>query len=395
MRMRRSLFSAVLATIFFVASGVPSALGTSQGANGKPPTKQETRVLLEADRYQELDRQFSGLQEAYKTHAITDEDLRAAFRVFYDTDPVLASRYDSWVAQFPKSYVARLARAIYWRMVGDDVRGTKSTADTPSGQFDAMEIAHKKAMADFRASFALDPKPILSYASAMGITRANGDLNGSRELLDRANTVDRKNFVARAAYMTSIQTRWGGSQEMMRTFLDDSRHAGLPERQLRLLESIVEQDLAWIHEFEDGDLAAAEAAYRRSWSLGGDQCLPCFSDILMKEKKYREAIRALTEGIKANPLDIHLLMLRANADVQIGDERGALADWTVAANAGDPGAQNNLGRSYMTGIPGALEPNPHTGMEWFRKSAEQGNPEGIRNYATAQKMYARQGPSQQ
>jgi hypothetical protein len=75
-----------------------------------PPTQSETRALLDSSQYAELERRFSALQRNYKKGSITDEDLRAAFRVFYPTDATLEQEYTAWIAQFPKSYVARLAR---------------------------------------------------------------------------------------------------------------------------------------------------------------------------------------------------------------------------------------------------------------------------------------------
>ena len=88
-----------------------------------PPTQSETRALLESNQFAELDRRFSAVQRNYKDGSISDEDLRAAFRAFYPTDAALEHKYTAWIAHFPKSYVARLARAIYYVWVGRERRG--------------------------------------------------------------------------------------------------------------------------------------------------------------------------------------------------------------------------------------------------------------------------------
>jgi hypothetical protein len=70
-------------------------------------------TLLRSDRFQELDDQFSRIQRGYEQGSVTEEHLADEFRAFYDTDPDLEKKYNSWIEQLPRSYVARLARGIY------------------------------------------------------------------------------------------------------------------------------------------------------------------------------------------------------------------------------------------------------------------------------------------
>jgi hypothetical protein len=115
---------------------------------------------------------------------------------------------------FPKSYVARLARGIYYTFVGDTLRGKQLRDETPSDRLNVADTALEHAQADLQASVALDPKPLLSYTHAMTITREQRRLDGSRRLLDRAILADADNYIARAKYMTVIETRWGGNQAL-------------------------------------------------------------------------------------------------------------------------------------------------------------------------------------
>jgi tetratricopeptide (TPR) repeat protein len=143
-----------------------------------------------------------------------------------------------------------------------------------------QEKAYDKAQVDLEASVALDPKPLLSYANAMIITGDRGDLLGSRRLLDRAVSIDPKNYIARATYISVIETRWGGSHEMMQQFLEECRQAKLSAEHMRLLESVVAEDQGWIYQFVDHNYPAAEAAYRQSAALGGDKQLKNLADVL-------------------------------------------------------------------------------------------------------------------
>jgi Domain of unknown function (DUF4034) len=109
------------------------------------PTQNEAMTLLNSNQFAELDRRFSAIQSGYKSGSITDENLRAAFRAFYATDAALERKYDAWVEQFPKSYVARLARGIYYKKVGQERRGSDFVSSTSDEQLRGMETEFQKA----------------------------------------------------------------------------------------------------------------------------------------------------------------------------------------------------------------------------------------------------------
>jgi tetratricopeptide (TPR) repeat protein len=347
------------------------------------PSAKETWELLQSDRFAELDRRFTAMQSAYTNRTATDEDLRAAFRVFYKPDAALAPKYDLWVSTFPKSYVARLWRGIYYTRVGDTLRGKQLRDETPPERLTAADIAYEKAKEDLDASVVLNPKPLLSYVHAMTITGQYGDLAGSRRLLDHAISIDSNNYIARAKYMTVSETRWGGSQEMMQDFLGECRQAKLSEVQMHQLESVIAEDQGWIHQFVDHDYAAAEHDYRLSAALGGDKQLANLADVLFKQQKYAEAIEVLTERVKDKPDDFDLLATRGSVYMQSGKPREGLNDLTAAAEGGSAYAQSELGRMYMIGIPGVLTPDFNSGLAWFRKSAAQGYDAGRQNLERA------------
>jgi tetratricopeptide (TPR) repeat protein len=366
-----------------VAAVVVSAYCCAIHARVLTPSAQKTWELLKSERFAELDWRFTAMQFAYKIHFATDDELRASFRVFYNPDATLAPKYDSWVSMFPKSYVARLARGVYYTYVGAALRGKQSRDETPSNRLNAADTAYERGKVDLEASFALDPKPLLSYTHAMTITQEQGDLGGSRGLLERAILIDANNYIARAKYVTVIETRWGGSQTMMQEFLRECHRAKLSELQMQQLESVIAEDQGWIHQFVDKDYAAAESDYRRSAALGGDKQLANLADVLFKQQKYGAAIEPLTERLGSNPDDFDLLATRGFAYMQSGKPREGLSDLEAAAKGGSAYAQSELGRMYMIGIPGVLMPNFNVGLAWFRKSAAQGYEAGRQNLERA------------
>jgi TPR repeat protein len=69
--------------------------------------------------------------------------------------------------------------------------------------------------------------------------------------------------------------------------------------------------------------------------------------------------------------------------MRLGKAADGLKDWERAGDLGDADAQKEVGRACMIGIPGVLAPSPKTAIDWFRKSATHGNPDGQSNLAIA------------
>ena len=218
-------------------------------AVSKPPavtSKSQSSTLLRSEQYQELDRRYSGVQLEFENNKISGDDLRAQFRDFYATDPDLAAKLDGWVAQYPNSYVARVARGIYYKKVGFEARGTAYIQDTSQSQIDNMTAAFEKSVADLRGSLSMNPKPFLSYFHLLDIGSAVGAKEELRALYDRASSLDPSSYAIRLKYMNSLQTRWGGSLEDMRNFYAECQRAGLTDAQDKELQSMLAQEQAWL-----------------------------------------------------------------------------------------------------------------------------------------------------
>jgi tetratricopeptide (TPR) repeat protein len=365
-----------------------------QAQTQSPPSQGETLALLKSNQFADLDRRFSAIQTGYRNGTVTDQELRAAFRVFYATDAALEAKYDAWIAQFPNSYVAHLARGIYYKTVGEERRGPASFSETTAQQLRGMEAALGKASQDLRASVGLDAKPLLTYFYMLAVANYLGDKAEVRELLDQSTKADPGNLIVRECYMQTIEPRWGGSVEQMYAFLDESRRTGLPRVRLQLLESTIVAEQAMRHQ-QDGDYVAAERDYRKAIALGGEVCLPCLAWVLTLENKFEDAIAVYSKVLDSNPADINSRANRGRAYMEAGKVREGLADLTAAAGSGDEYSENELGKLNMMGIPGLLAPNPEAGVQWFRKAAAQGNPAAIQNLETALAGLAAQGPGAQ
>jgi tetratricopeptide (TPR) repeat protein len=332
-------------------------------------------ALLKAEDFAPLDAHFSAVQRAYREGALTDEDLRAAFRVFYDTDASLAAKYDAWLAKYSRSYVAHLARGIYFKFVGNERRGGEFVSKTSEAQLRGMREAHSEAAKSLYASFALDEKPILSYLHAIDLSSHASDERESRRLLNLSLRADPRNFIVREKYIGTLQSRWGGSLEQMIAFYDESKKAGLSTAHLQIFEGLIAEERGWIAQYHDHDYAAAARAYREAEKLGREHCVVCFAKDLIGEQQYDVAIAVLDGVLKDRPDDAQALAVRSDAYKGAGKRQEWIADLEAGTALGDAYSQLSLGVAYMTGVPGVLAPDPEAGKELFRKVAGGANAE--------------------
>jgi len=365
------------------AKVAPGKSGSQHSAQALPEMAQvQVVALLKTGQYSALDQHFATLQQQYVDGVIQDTTLRDRFRAFYSTDRTLAGRYDGWVAQFPKSYVAHLARAIYYKKIGQESRGTAYIRETTESQLDGMTEAFHKALEDLHACAELDAKPTLAYGHALDISSYMG-ADDERELVDLAAKVDPGNVVVRLKYMNALEPRWGGSYERMEAFLEESRGANLAPAKLHLLEAVIAADHA-LSDYESQHWAAAAKEYVHALELGAEDldCLKCAAYAQIKAEDWPQAVKLYTRLLAQNPQDSSTLRMRGWAYDRMDDPL-AIADFTAAANLGDAFAQNRLGEFNFYGIPNVVPKDRESAIKWFRMAAEQGYPAGVQNLQMA------------
>ena len=366
-----------LAFCLVVVSGALSATEIGQ------PATVDALSLLTSNNFDELDRRYSSIQQAYEDGRESDEDLRAAFRVFYATGPALEPHYEEWVRHSPNSYVAHLARGIYYKKVGFDRRGGNFISETTEEQLAGMEAAYAIADQELSASLALDAKPLLSFHHMMDLRSEAGDKVGTRLLLDSALGIDKKAFIVREKYMGTLQTRWGGSVAEMQKFLEECRRAGLSSPHLRRMEEMVVEDEAWVHQYRDGNVRAAVRDYKRAAKINpAAGCQPCAplmqaADTLLGAKKYKESIRLYSKILASDRDSMRALDNRAFAELQLKQAAAAVADLQRAIELNDAYAEDLLGRMYLVGT--SVPQDRDKAIDLLTRAANQ-------NYAPAKEL---------
>ena len=107
------------------AAAVAIADPSSPLSPAQKASRRDSRELLQAGRYADLDARMNGFQQAYRSGAIDDLELLREFGAFARTDSALQDKLDAWVQEYPGSYAAHLARGIYYFRCGVVTRGTK------------------------------------------------------------------------------------------------------------------------------------------------------------------------------------------------------------------------------------------------------------------------------
>ncbi|MBN3736725.1 DUF4034 domain-containing protein [Burkholderia sp. Tr-20390] len=347
------------------------------------PDAAQRRAILKEGRFAELDHAMTAVQQAYEHGSISDERLVEAFRAFYFADPDLEPKFDQWVAQFPRSYAALLARGMYYEALGWVRRGSAYARSTSDRQFAGMRAYHSMALRDLSKSTGLTAKPTVSYMQEIEIWKGlTGTNKESRELLDESVKRDPGNIVVRRTYLVSIQTRWGGSPKQMAAFVDECRRFPLPATTLREFDAMVIADKAWVM-YRDKDDPGAEKAYAQALALmpNDPDMLTQLSDVLIHEHKYEQAVAPLSKLIGMNPNNSYALSKRGAIYQGMKQSERAVKDYEKAAELGDDFSENELGKFYWFGI--SVPRDKERAIKLFRRAAEQGNKDAEKNLAWA------------
>ena len=333
-----------------VVTGLAAIRVSLADAAPDAPSQKEMLAWLRTGDFDQLDQRYNSIQQAYDSELISDEDLRAPFRVFYLTDPALKGSFAAWVKHSPMSYAAHLARGIYFENLGKERRGGDAIEDTSAEQLQGAQKAFGIALGELQQSMALTKRPILSYLYAIDATRFVGTQKRTRQLFDQAIGIDAHSVVIREMYMVALQTAWGGSQKAMRDLLENARAAGLPDSRLRILESVIVADQAWVYNFNDHNYDAAAKAYLKSYDLNPEaSCLKCAAAAFLDAHEPDRAREIFNRLLALNPSDTEAMVRRGWVDINNGRSQDGLADIQHAANLKDALGEYSLGELYLQG----------------------------------------------
>ncbi len=395
---RIALASLLLLSIAVAAQAAAIALPAPNTSAIADASADPVTLLREAH-FAELDARMSAVQADYRRGRIDELALLAAFRPFGDADPALAAPYDAWVKAYPKSYVAHLAQGEYEVHVARVARGGAYAAMTSAAQMAAMDAANQRATRALRASLALDERPILSYSLLIDLTRHHGDDDYARKLLDAGLKLDAHGYILRLRYMTTLESRWGGSVREMRDFLSECRAAGLDVAKLKTLEALIERDAGWVAD-SARDLESADRHALAAIDLAGDGRFlgkATQSSLLGEAAWDEERLKRLDRARALYVRDVAVLLENGWAwghlgycQAKLGLAADSAASYRRGAELGDPYAENEWGKALWFGVA-PVKADRAAAIPGFEKSAATGLPEAVTNLMWARKQLGGKG----
>ena len=212
------------------------------GRSGRatPTSPAETQRIIELVKRADLaglESTITTLQEAYQQDTAASVTLETAVAAFARLPAAAETTLDQWVARYPRSHAARVARARFFMEQAVRARGDRFAADTPKEHFDKMYVLQGKALNDLERSFALTAFPYLAHRYSMAIARQQSRPDAVRAHFAAAIQLAPLSIETRLAYLDALEPRWGGSMLAMQRFIDDSRAAVADDKAFARLQA--------------------------------------------------------------------------------------------------------------------------------------------------------------
>lgn len=377
----RSRFAGV---VFGLALYIPSA--TLLAAGPQAVTTQEamaaTRQAFDAlrnGRVAELDAELGAAQAEYEADTNLEHVLDRSFRRFQIADPELAPALDQWVAAHPRSYAARIARALHYYEMARVWRGRAYVGNTHPARMDLMEDYLKRASKDLETAVPLTAKPLHAYEVMIGMARYVGAGAAARELLDRAAKTDPHATGPYQAYAMLLLPRWGGSYEALDKLAQEAEAASHPKMSwlaayIRSVAAADKADALW----SAGDLTGAMRGYQDAILASRDytwaQC--ALAGVYRALGQTDNALASAQGALARNGNSTHCLEERANALFQMRREAEMLDDLRNAAQFGSVDAARRVGFLLMEGR-NTVKRDVEEGLHWLERAAYFWNPTAL------------------
>jgi Zn-dependent protease with chaperone function/tetratricopeptide (TPR) repeat protein len=338
------------------------------------PVQREIVALAAAKDFAGLERVLGSAWTANESGAPGAEN---ALRALGKLPGSARADLERWAKQEPSSYAAALALAGFHTHQAVEARGYAAAADTPKENLMAMRQSLALARVELERAVQLSPNPYVARRMLMGSARHRGDRAAELQHYAEALKLAPKDVELRLAHMTMLEPDWGGSQDQMAAYLEESRRE-LTEAELARLAARLpaarareraaagnwDQALSLLDESIALD-ATAGSLCERSRVLGllkrSADAIADVTQALAKMPDHRsclrQAVRA-TEGVEDPNEVVRVLNLVLESDpasVEARSQRGfaleflgkadlARKDFEEAARLGDEWADQQLAK---------------------------------------------------
>jgi tetratricopeptide (TPR) repeat protein len=382
------LFARILCLLSTIANlalaGLAHAQALCDGSRGWSEMRadqQQLASLLKSRQFSALESALQDRQEQYEGGHYRDEDLSWSFDTFNRSDPAWTPLIEEWFDKYPRSYAARLGRAIHKMALGYAARGDKFRDKTSNEQFAALGRLLQAADKDLRISRTLTQKPTISFVYQIDIEKAIGDRASVDATLAEALKIAPESAMVRASYAAAISPKWQGSFSDLTAFGRAVQASNLGKSAKAYVTFVVEQEQGMAY-WAAKEYDAAAEHYRKaaqycklSWPWRHQ------ANMFNEAHRWQDALNALERYLELEPDQAWAIRRKGYAYQQLRQMTKAVAFYKEAADLGDSYAQNAYGWYLLEGrvVPKDLP----TAIRLFRAALEQGNEEAGANLRAA------------
>lgn len=274
--------------------------------------------LLRQGEIGELERRLTEFQSNFESSRGSEWDADDHFEAFETSDPEIEPRLNGWMNQFPDSYAAPMARALYLKHRAAMMAEYLYPNEASNRTVQQVAQLQEAAVADLTRAIMRNPKFSIAYAAWMNIAHDRGD-DATVERVYAAGIAEIPNSSAiQAAYLASInpccRTALRHSRDALKAFL-----LRVKDLQTRFADN---PDFDWM------------GGYDR-YSMG---------ILFLNERRWDEAVKYFDEAIAARE-NWYYYLDRAHAFGGAKDHVSALRDFerAVALNPTSAYAWHELG----------------------------------------------------
>lgn len=355
------------------------------------PQDHGVQALFKARNLAALDARMNAFQRSYEAGQLSELELFATYRELYGADHMPEATYDAWANAYPRSYPARLMRAVHYKIRARDAfDAVDEDDDSPEG-----DLYQQLAWAELEASLKLTPKPLPTYVVAIGLPGGSPHKNAHRKLLDKGLAIAPESFVLRRRYMS-----WMGDYHeisKMTAFMRESQGKGLTQPQMDVLQASIYTSQGR-DALNHDDYAQAIKYYALAVNTVGNntELMEYGAAIKMannltfsyqEAKQFEHAVAAAEWALSIAGGNVdEAATARAEhgfALMQLGKTEPAVADYEAAAQQGNAWAQNELGQLYLAGQ--YVQQDKERAKTLFRQAARQGMAVAKTNLARAER----------
>ncbi|MGD1045525.1 MAG: tetratricopeptide repeat protein [Bacteroidota bacterium] len=311
-RIKNRLSISTVILILFIISFPICSSGQPVGSHRKVD-KSTILFLFQHQLFKSLNSKLDEYQSAYDQDYQEEDNVYDAFDVFSRVDTEFESLFVKWEkesSEFPASYIAR---AKYYCACAREARGRKWLIDKDQKEYKEMERYYALALLDINIALKKNVRLDVCYAMMVEI----GAATANEEMKGKALSDALKNhpyaYRIRLKYVQTLTPRFGGSYDMMKTFIDSCSKYVAFNPKIKALSASIPADRGSIFSYL-GKYGEAVKMYTEALNYSNyHSYYACRGDAYIQLKDYVHALNDYDHALELSPNDPEYLSRKAKA----------------------------------------------------------------------------------